>query len=106
VYPAQHQRSEPLARNGELPLGYGASSVRPLRFYLKPGEEYDVGFLRLFVSTSPLPMENLKQVPISQSARHLGHDPAIEETDVWDVRTIVLRVDRNEPSVATVAQQT
>jgi hypothetical protein len=76
-----------------------ASSVRPLRFYLKPGEEYDVGFLRLFVSTSPLPMENLKQVPISQSA------PAIE-ADVWDVRTIVLRVDRNEPSVATVAQQT
>lgn len=106
MYPPQHQRSEQLVPDGVLHLGYGSSSVRPLRFYLKADEEFDVGFLRLFVSTSPLPMENLKQGPISQSARHMAHEPEIEETDVWDVRTIVLRVDRNTPTVDMVTQFT
>lgn len=102
MYPPPHQHSAALPPTGELHIGYGSSLARPLKFYLKAGEEYDVGYLRLFVSSSPVPMENIQQVPISLAARHLGQDPAIEDTGIWDVRTIVLRVDRNEPTVDTI----
>jgi hypothetical protein len=106
VYPPERHRSAPLVQNGKLYIGYEATVVGPLKFYLKDGEECDVGYFRLFVSTFPLPMETLTQEAITTSTRQLGHDPGIENTDVWDVRTIVLRVDRNKPSVDTVMQHT
>ena len=102
MYPPQHHHSAPLVHNGKLHIGYGTTVVRPFKFYLKDGEECDVGYFKLFVSTSELPMETLKQAPITQSDRHMDHHPGIEKTEDWDVRTIVLRIDRNKPKVDTV----
>jgi hypothetical protein len=106
VYPPLHHRSERLVPNGERHIGYGSSSVRPLKFYLTPGEEYDVGYIRLFVSTTELPMDLIRQPPISNLARHLSQDPDITDTEVWDVRTIVLRVDKDQSPQDILTQST
>ena len=94
MYPPLHHRSEGLVPNGERHIGYGSSSVRPLKFHLTQDEKYDVGYIRLFVSTTELPMHLIGQPPISNLARHLSQEPNITDTEVWDVRTIVLRVER------------
>jgi hypothetical protein len=57
----------------------------PLKFYLRKGEDYDVGYIRLFVSTTDLPMEIIKQPPITESDRHYEEDPEIADIGVWDV---------------------
>lgn len=79
--------------------------VIPLKFYLNLGEEHDVGYIRLFVSATQLPMEIIKQPPITQADRHLKEEPEIADASIWDARTIVRRLDRNNPTGDIFAQQ-
>jgi len=83
--------------NDQLAIGFESSFVRPLKFFLNDGEKFDVGYLRLFVSSTPLPMEIIRQPPITNLARHYGSDPGIADVaSVWGVRTIVVRVERED----------
>jgi hypothetical protein len=79
--------------------------VIPLKFYLNLRETHDVGYIRLFVSATQLPMEIIKQRPITQADRHLEEEPEITDTSIWDARTIVRRLDRNNPTGDIFAQQ-
>ena len=46
------------------------------------------------------------KAPITQSDHDLDHGSEIEKTEDWDVRTIVLRIDRSKPKVDTAAHMT
>jgi len=76
------------------------------------GEEYDVGFLRIFLSTSNVRLEAIKRASMFDEAelrpipnkdeieveRHFKlHNPSAPK-DLWDVRTIVVNVTRTMPS--------
>jgi len=100
VYPPLYHHSAPLAADDQVSIGFGSSFVRPLKFFLNDKEPFDVGYLRLFVSPTPLPMEIIRQPPITNLARHYGNDPGIADVaPEWGVRTIVMRVEReNENS--------
>jgi hypothetical protein len=92
-----------------LSIGFGSSSVRPLKIFLNDGEIFGVGYLRLFVSATPLPMEIIRQLPITNLARHWGtEDPGIADVaPVWGVRTIVVRVEReNDVDIFTRCEDT
>jgi len=92
IYPPKHQQSAPLIPAGVLHIAHGPSLVRPLKLHVRLNEEYDVGYLRLFVSTSPLPMGAIQQASVAQTDRHVDE---IEYPSVWNVQTIVVRVDRD-----------
>jgi hypothetical protein len=93
---------------GEFPIGYGTTTANPFEFDLLKGEEYDVGFLRIFLSTSNVGIEAIKRASMFDEAelgpipdgieRHFKlHNPSAPK-DVWDVRTIVVNVTRTAPS--------
>jgi hypothetical protein len=93
VYFSPKDCGAPLLPQLVLPIGFVESSTRPLRFYLHKEEKTDVGFLRLFLSTVRIPMENIQQLPLSKLVgRHFMPEP--EDPDIWDVQTIVVRVSR------------
>jgi len=60
------------------------------------------------VSATPLPMEIIRQPPITNLARHWGTDSEIADVaPVWGVRTIVVRVEReNDVDVFTRSDDT
>jgi len=57
------------------------------------------------VSATPLPMEIIRQPPITDLARHWGTNPDV--APVWGVRTIVMRVEReNDHDIFTQRDDT
>jgi len=55
------------------------------------------------MSATPLPMEIIRQLPITNLARHCGTDKIADVAPVWGVRTIIMRVEReNENSNADI----
>jgi hypothetical protein len=86
--PAQHKDSEP----SELKVGYGAADVEAFQFTLPNGIPADVGFLRLFVSTTYVDMSVLEQQSPFWIARGaLKKPPVMDIPDAW---TYVLKTVR------------
>ena len=53
-------------------LGYGAFGTNPIEFYLPPGRATDSGFLKVFLTTTHVDMNNVAQSPISEVAASRG----------------------------------
>lgn len=53
--------SLPCCGQGMLPIGYGDGGGDPKKFFLREGQELDIGFLKLFVSTEPVDLEGIQQ---------------------------------------------
>jgi len=51
----------PLPPRGSLAIGYGDGGVSPWQFLLRDGEDMDVGFFKLFVTTSPADFSSVPQ---------------------------------------------
>jgi hypothetical protein len=92
---------------GEFPVGYGVNEAEPLQFPLNDGEQYDVGFIRIFLSTIRMeaiertsPLDKIAPSPIpDEIERHFGLHKPSAPNDQWDVRTIVVKVTRDgDPS--------
>ncbi|KZS99633.1 uncharacterized protein LAESUDRAFT_718559 [Laetiporus sulphureus 93-53] len=80
----------PLEPHGSLTIGYGSSGSIPFNYYLAEGEDWDVGFLKLFLSTEPVDFSNIPQpCPVDEDFR----GAALVKTkmnSVWD--TMLLTV--------------
>ncbi|KAF8154782.1 caspase domain-containing protein [Crassisporium funariophilum] len=58
---------------GSLTLGYGSSGVQPYQFYLDEDEVLDVGFLKLFLTTTPVDFSHVAQ-----------SSPFVDDDERWD----------------------
>ncbi|KDR77353.1 hypothetical protein GALMADRAFT_66422 [Galerina marginata CBS 339.88] len=88
-----------LPPNSKLAIGYGDGGAVPWQFLLPKGEQKDLGFFRLFLSTRPAYFENILQerTPFaSGSVRSVRLGPAESpEAETWGVQTVtVIQVAR------------
>jgi len=51
----------PLPPRSELTIGYGDGGASPWQFLLRDGEDKDVGFFKLFLTTSPADLSSIPQ---------------------------------------------
>lgn len=42
-------------------MGYGAGGGRPFKYLLRPGQDIDVGFVRMFISTRVVDLAGIEQ---------------------------------------------
>ncbi|VDB88738.1 unnamed protein product [Peniophora sp. CBMAI 1063] len=86
--PATGPRAEPsLPANGILPIGYGDGGGRPYNYYLRQGQDLDVGFLRLFLSVEPIHFSGIaQQSPFELNSRQFR----AEAEPLWDAVTIAV----------------
>ncbi|KAF8815985.1 hypothetical protein BYT27DRAFT_7209205 [Phlegmacium glaucopus] len=73
------------ANPGKVTIGYGAGGGFPLELTLPPGRSSDTGFLKLFVSTTPVSLDWIAQDSLLDgvSKRHLV-DREILDSACWD----------------------
>jgi hypothetical protein len=98
VYLPLEAGNAPLPANGDFPIGYGESSVRPLSFSIPNKEPQDIGFLRLFLSESYVAMGAVEQAAFSNAIKRdflFFDDGYDDDKDRWDARTIIVRAQRN-----------
>jgi len=97
-HPSAAASSAPLAarygdgRPSELSVGYGEANVDALEFSLPEGATSDVGFLRLFVTTTYVDMTVVEQSSpffAARGAKKMRPPPL----NIWDAWTYVLRTE-------------
>jgi len=88
---ARHEGS----RLSELPVGYGSAGGEALEFSLADGITADIGFMKLFVSTTYVDMTVLEQESPFHAARgtRRAKPPSM---DIWDTWTYVLRTEETK----------
>ena len=87
----------PLKSNGELCVGYGSGGWKPFSYELKQGQDLDVGFLKIYLSTQPVDLSG-----IQQESAYLGEPRTSavwhpEPQDAWDTILIPI-IQRSKPS--------
>jgi hypothetical protein len=90
----------PLSKEQSLSLGFGDGGTPPLTYRLPPGVNLNIGFLKLFVTTSPAVFGTISQmspfgVPRGSVPRSIIIN-ALAKQEIWDsdIVTIVLRNQR------------
>jgi hypothetical protein len=77
----------PLSPKSHLTIGYGDGGVSPWQFLLRDGEDKDVGFFKLFVTTSPADFASIPQESpfmASSFSRHvITATPERPEAELW-----------------------
>lgn len=48
-------------KGGTLAIGYGSSATQPRAYGLNDGEDFDVGFLKMFFTTQPVDLSDIPQ---------------------------------------------
>ena len=89
-HPPAATMDAPLAARSALPVGYGEANIDALEFSLADGVTSDVGFLRLFVSTTYVDLAILEQSSPFLAARG-GRKAKPPPEEIWDAWTFVLR---------------
>jgi len=97
-HPPAATSSAPLAaryrdgRPSELSVGYGEANVDASRILITRGRDLDVGFLRLFVTTTYVDMTVVEQSSpffAARGAKKMRPPPL----NIWDAWTYVLRTE-------------
>jgi len=82
---------------GSLCIGYGSGGSVPFSFFMRDGQDVDVGFLKLFLTTEPVDYSNIPQT----SPFHLDHRGngtyKTKPRLIWD--TILVAVVQRRASV-------
>ncbi|KDR74092.1 hypothetical protein GALMADRAFT_141828 [Galerina marginata CBS 339.88] len=68
---------------GTLTIGYGCGGVTPFSFELSKGQDVDVGFVKLFVSTMAIDLSRFRQDSPFSSTRTMTHWPG-RPNEAWD----------------------
>jgi hypothetical protein len=83
----------PLAAKSKLSVGYGEANIESFEFSLTENVDWDVTFLRLFVSTTYVDMKVLEQSsPFFADRGGKATNPGSH--DLWDAWTYVLKTKR------------
>ncbi|KZV74055.1 hypothetical protein PENSPDRAFT_732472 [Peniophora sp. CONT] len=86
---AAGERTEGDYVKGELTIGYGAGGGQPYKFFLRDGQELDVGFIKLFITTEPVDLSGIAQRSPFAMARD-GITAANPPAAVWDTAMITV----------------
>ncbi|KAH7921893.1 hypothetical protein BV22DRAFT_1131903 [Leucogyrophana mollusca] len=62
----------PLPPGESLTIGYGSGGAAPIRIYMRDGQDIDVGFLKLFLSTEPVDLTHVSQKTPFEAHRSAG----------------------------------
>jgi hypothetical protein len=70
----------PLHKRSRLTIGFGHGGALPFQFHLNDGEDADVGFLKVFLTTSPADFSSVAQDPFGTAHRHSS---TLNDIDLW-----------------------
>ncbi|VDB91452.1 unnamed protein product [Peniophora sp. CBMAI 1063] len=92
--PACGDRGEPaLPAKGRLTIGFGDGGGSPWTYFVAPGRDTDVGYLKVFVSTQPIDLSDMAQCSpfridgsMERGGRELVHPPK----EGWEVVTVAI----------------
>ena len=95
------RRDPKTGKAGELAIGYGVHT-NALRFSLPDGADRDVGFLKVFVSTSYVDLSGIQQAGLTtKGGRAAGMEtPQLNVQDEWASSVYVLTC-RRAPNIAS-----
>lgn len=80
--------------NGLLTIGYGSGGHLPQTYYTREGQDLDIGFLKLFVSTQPVDYSYIAQ-PSPFGGVRFGTPLPPRHYEVWDsIRVPVVQAKR------------
>lgn len=104
--PSTGAKAEPsLLGSGILPIGYGDGGGTPYTYYVRPGQDLDVGFLKLFISTEPVDLEGIQQPSPFDQGRG-GTNEKRKPRPIWDTLTIAVVQRRPRSKAAGLAPET
>ncbi|KAF8148655.1 hypothetical protein B0H34DRAFT_736447 [Crassisporium funariophilum] len=88
---------------GTLTVGYGLGGSPPFSYYLREGQDIDVGFLKVYASTKPVDLFMVpQQSPFETMHSRSGRPSKKEPIDVWGTLLIpVVQRRRSEKCVVS-----
>jgi len=96
---ARYQLDAPLPPRESLTIGYGSGGAAPLTFSLREGQDVDVGFLKLFLTTKPVDFSKIPQGTPFGREGHRELQPMPEDAPgEWDTITIMIVQRRGKAS--------
>ncbi|KAF8968688.1 hypothetical protein BDZ97DRAFT_1754992 [Flammula alnicola] len=68
---ANHIAEPPLPMNGgSLTIGYGAGGAAPFSYFLREGQDVDIGFMKVFLFSKPVDLSDVAQDTPFEEGRH------------------------------------
>ena len=95
----------PLPKNGGvLTIGYGSGGAPAQTFYLRPGQNFDIGFLKIFLSTEPVDLSSIPQSTPFEKTRS-GDGLAKNKEEAWGTILIPVLQRLSDPTSLEGTQQ-
>ena len=95
-----HSKLEsPLKGNGELCVGYGSGGWKPFSYQLQKGQNLDIGFLKIYLSTRPVDISGIQQHSAFLGEPRTATEWHPEPQDAWDTILIPIIQRRNQSQV-------
>ncbi|TDL21762.1 hypothetical protein BD410DRAFT_789541 [Rickenella mellea] len=79
----------PLLPESTFPIGFGNDGAPPYEFFLPKGEKRDVGFFKLYLTTSPTDLSCISRGSAFESARGAGASRQIHP-DIWGSKLVTV----------------
>lgn len=96
----------PLPKDGGVfTIGYGSGGAPAQTFYLRPGQIFDIGFLKIFLSTKPVDLSSIPQLSPFEKTRS-GDQMAKNKEEAWGTMIIPVLQRLSDPASLGVTQQT
>jgi len=80
----KHKVDPPLKERGTLSIGYGSGGAAPFTCYIEEGQNVDVGFFKLFLTTEYVDFSNVAQVAPFRAGGRAGHRVKPKNQPLWD----------------------
>jgi hypothetical protein len=98
----------PLPKNGGvLTIGYGTGGAPAQTFYLRTGQNLDIGFLKIFLCTEPVDLSTIAQSSPFEKTRSPGQLTKIKEkASGWGTMLIPILQRLSDPASFQQTQQT
>ncbi len=89
----------PIGPKGSLTIGYGSGGSSPFNYLLRDGQDIDVGFLKLFLSTAPVDFSNIPQRSPFYVDPRKGRLAQVKTMSVWNTLLVTV-VQRRWPDTS------
>ncbi|TDL18811.1 hypothetical protein BD410DRAFT_842529 [Rickenella mellea] len=79
----------PLLPNSNFAIGFGNDGAPPYGFFLPEGEKKDIGFFKLYLTTSPTDLSSISQQSAFETGRGF-HELTQDCPDVWGTQLVTV----------------
>lgn len=86
-----------LVPSGTFTIGDGAGGGGPYTYFLREGQDIDVGFLKFFISTMPINLENIPQPSPFQDPARASATLVFRPPPLWDTVMLTIVQRRRRP---------